>query len=255
MGREAPTLTDGPPRPSDGVGGEKRTPVTGLSVAGASSLAHGIHYSVLGIGLLGLVALLAPRRTTTRAGGSTDAHAVRVAELRRVLEAGRLDVATATRAPARTLQLWLPLAVVSTTAAAGVHAAVGPAHFREQTLFGLFFAAAALAQVVWSAAAAVHVSPGMLRLAAFGNAGLVALWLTTRTVGIPGLLPHAEQVGAWDLACVVWEVAAVVACVRAVGSHLPDRLPAWSGWDRRVQLWAVVSVVGLGLLSISGAGS
>ena len=45
----------------------------------------------------------------------------------------------------RDVALLLPLAVVSSTAAAGVHAAMGPLHFREATLFGLFFAGAALA--------------------------------------------------------------------------------------------------------------
>lgn len=237
--------------------------MTGLSVAGASSVAHGIHYTVLAIGLGGLLFLLAPGRTPARRRASVpaDEHARRVIELRRSIAAGTLtaDRDTGSRqARPRVLDLWLPLAVVSTAAAAGVHAAVGPAHFREQPLFGLFFAVSALAQVGWSVTTAVRASDRLLVAGALGNACLIALWLVTRTVGLPGLLSGPEAVGAWDLACVGWELLAVVACLKALGesgTRASYRLEQWPRWDVRARSWAVVSVVGLCLLSISGAGS
>jgi hypothetical protein len=238
--------------------------VTGMLVsAGASSVAHGVHYSVLGIGLLGLVVLLAPPRTPSRHRAAVpDDHARRIAELRRSVAAGTIGATSrATSVVSRPIattssrQTWLPLAVVSTAVAASVHAAVGPAHFREQTLFGLFFALSALAQLTWSVAMVVRASPRLLAVGAVGNVGLAVLWLATRTVGLPGLLPGPESVGAWDLACVVSELVAAVACVQALGARTSYRLESWAGWDRRVQAWTCLSIVGLGLLSISGAGS
>jgi hypothetical protein len=146
--------------------------------------------------------------------------------------------------------------VVSSAAAAGVHAAVGPAHFREQTLFGLFFVGAAMAQVVWSTAAVIRSSRTLLVAGAVGNMALITLWLITRTVRLPGLLPAPEPVGPWDLACVGWELVVVVACVRAVRlGHAQDPLATWVGWHHLARWWALASVVGLGLLSVSGAGS
>jgi hypothetical protein len=248
--------------------------VAGLAVsADASSVAHGIHYALLGLGLVGLVALLAPGRAPRE---PKDEHTARVQELRRAVAAGTLGRhAPAPTTPPRTLRaepvtpvsarIWLPLAVVSSTAAAGVHAAVGPAHFREQTVVGVFFAAAALGQMAWSLFVVTRATPVLLRLGAAGNASLIALWAVTRTTGLPGVLAgvlaRPEAVGPWDLACVGWELLAVLACVevllgpdRAAGRS-PYRVAGWKDWDGRVRAWAWISVIGLGLLSISGAGS
>jgi hypothetical protein len=243
------------------------TPVTGMSAgAGASVFAHGVHYSVLGVGLLGLVVLLGPHlRPSGRRKDAApyDDHDRRILLLRSAIAAAAADLAPTTadiqlarRAPAPTRQLIVPLAVVSSAAAAGVHAAVGPAHFREQTLFGLFFAGAALAQVTWSTAVVVRSSRVLLSVGATGNAALIALWLFTRTVGLPGLLPGPEEVGPWDLACVGWELVVVVACVHAIRvGDAGARLGPWPAWHRVAHWWALASVLGLGLLSVSGAGS
>ena len=230
--------------------------------AGAISIAHGVHYAVLGTGLLALVWLLAPsRRAASNVG---DEHEQRVATLRALVAAGELGALrhTAARrrsdmleAPPPAARIWLPLAVVSCAAAAGVHAAVGPAHFREKTVLGLFFAFTAAAQMGWSVAVALRPSDLLLRLGVAGNVALVALWAVTRTAGLPGLA--REAVGPWDLACVMWELVAALACVHVLAGHTPagTRAGGWTDWDHRVRLWAYVSVVGLGLLSIVGAGS
>ncbi len=234
--------------------------MTDLAVtAGASWVAHGVHYTVLGVGLLDLVAMLAPGRAPAQ-----DDHAVRVRALRESVAAGTLTSggaaprhlpAPAPRAEAS--RLWLPLAVVSCTAAAGVHAAVGPAHFREKTVLGLFFAVATTAQIVWALLVVARPARRLLVAGVLGTVGLAVLWAVTRTVGLPGLLPGPEAVGPWDLACVTWEVVAVVACLPLLGNPhgCPQRVAAWSEWAHRARLWALVSVVGLGLLSIAGGGS
>jgi len=234
--------------------------VAGLAVSvGAGSVAHDVHYTVLGIGLLGLVAMLAPGGRPVQ-----DEHSLRVRALREAVATGTLTAARP--APRHVLapvvpiasRLWLPLAVVSCTAAAGVHGAVGPAHFREKTVIGLFFVVATTAQVVWSLLVVARPGQHLLAAGAVGNAALIVLWAITRTLGLPGLLPGPEAVGAWDLACVAWEAVAVISCLVALGSTPGDtrsRVAGWADWDQRARLWAYASVVGLGLLSISGAGS
>lgn len=229
-----------------------------LSV-GASTLAHGVHYAVLVTGLLGLLALLGPQWT----GGRTthaprDEHERRVAELHRQL-AGGVTTLTAPPGPAlRRTGAALPIAVISSTAAASVHAAVGPAHFRELFLFGLFFAGSAIAQVVWSLLMVLRPSRSLLVAALVGNSVVLVLWAVTRTVGLPfGLLPSPEAVGPWDLCCGLWEAVVVVACAALLRSRYPVRLhvPTWELWPRSAHVWAVVSVLALGALSVSGAGA
>lgn len=97
--------------------------------------------------------------------------------------------------------------------AAGVsHALVAPEHLREWWGYGLFFAVAAAAQVLYGAALIVapwrydetgglraHAGAGERHLYRGGivaNLGLIALYAVTRTWGIPGLGPGAGTVEA-----------------------------------------------------------
>lgn len=238
------------------------TPVTGMSVsAGAGSVAHGVHYAILGLGLVGLLVLLAPRRS---AGRPLDEHTRRVADLRRTVATGGVTGRSALAVAAapstqggqdRTSILWIPLAVVCTVAAAGAHAAVGPGHWESQALFGVFFSAAALAQAGWAAAASVRCSAVVLRVGAAGNTVLVVLWLATRTVGLPGVLAGREPVGPWDLACAVWELGAVLACLQAARGPVPRQAAGWVHWDHRARAACGVSAFVLLVLSMSGAGA
>jgi hypothetical protein len=233
----------------------------------ASLDAHGIHYAIVGVGVVGLVALLAPG-FLAHPSSPRDEHDARVRALRTAIDSDTLatsfelarttvsrwrpPVLTATR---RTL---LPLAVVSSTAAAGVHAAAGPAHLREATLFGLFFAGSALLQLLWAGAVAIRSSRSLLVAGAVGNLAVVGLWAVTRTLGLPfGLLPEPEAVGPWDLACAGWELAVVGCCVAALrgGTPHPSRLAEWRSWHPGVRVFAAASVASLVALSLSGAGA
>jgi hypothetical protein len=232
--------------------------------------AHGVHYAVLGVGVVGLVALVVPRFLAPPDDTSSAEHEARVHALRHSL--ARHGSATAAdplpaasqdsspRAPALTVaqRVLLPLAVISSTAAAGVHAAVGPAHLRESLLFGTFFAGCALLQLLWAGQAAVHGSRRLLVVGAVGNLAVIGLWAVTRTVGLPfGLLPRPEAVGPWDLACAAWELVVVCSCIAMLRSRdpVPTRLPDWRRWHPALPTYVAASVLLLIALSASGAGA
>ncbi|QIG44842.1 hypothetical protein G5V58_20510 [Nocardioides anomalus] len=209
--------------------------------------AHGMHSLVVGGGVVGLVALLTPR-LLAQPVSSSDPHErrgpARPAPPRPVL------------APGVAQQVWLPLAVVSSGAAAGVHAAVAPDHFREALVFGAFFTVCALLQLLWAGAVAVHVSRPLLLAGVVGNLAVVALWLVTRTLGLPfGLLPEPEAVGPWDVACAAWEIAVAVAAVALLRRPLPARLGDWRHWHALLPAYVAGSAVLLLALGSSGAGA
>lgn len=248
------------------------------------TVAHSVHYAIVLAGLLGLALLLVPqfveshrRHPVSTPERPRDEHEARLVLLRSQIAAGTLGRRTtkahlaeqSTRAERAWASLWrpqplsttqrviLPLAVVASAAAAGVHAAVGPAHFRESLLFGTFFALAALGQLAWAGAASVHCTRALLRIGVVGNLAILVLWVVTRTVGLPGgLLPAPEAVGPWDLACAAWEVAVVVSCLAMLRRrHISSRLPAWPEWHIGVRAFVYVSVLLLAALSFSGAGA
>jgi len=238
-----------------------------LSAGATSVVAHGIHYAVVGVGLVGLFALIGPQLVGgRRAPTAHDEHSLRVLALTDQIASGRLGVTAPQALRAswpgsevfdRVPSLYLPLAVVSSAAAAGVHAAVGPAHFREGLVFGLFFAVAALAQVGWSVAMAFRPSRPLLVAAVVGNSAVLLLWLFTRTIGLPGLLPGPEAVGLWDLCCGVWELTVVVAAGRILLGEpsINLRLPAWPDWEPSARAWALGSAFLLPALSLTGIGA
>jgi hypothetical protein len=93
-----------------------------------------------------------------------------------------------------------------------VHAAAGPAHFREATAFGAFFLAAAALQGTWALLVIRRVTRALLKIGAFGNTAVLLLWAVTRTVGLP-IGPdawHAEAVAPPDAFASLLEVMVVL---------------------------------------------
>lgn len=157
-----------------------------------------------------------------------------------------------------TTALALPVALVSSAAAAGVHAAAGPAHFSEGLLFGSFFLLAAMAQLAWAGWALLSPSRRLLVVGAVGNLAVVALWTATRSVGLPGgLLPEPEAIGAWDLAATGWELVTAAICLtllRDVAS--PARCRATAPWHPFARAWLVSALLIIVVLTVrSGGGS
>lgn len=230
------------------------------TAAGAGMLAHAVHYAVVLGGLAGLALLLAPHaleRLRDQPAPVRSAHEDRVLRLRELAATGRLAEPGATltdvrrpagAAPAARGQAALPVALVGSAAAAGVHAAVGPAHLADQPLLAVFFLVCAAAQLGWAALVLVRPGRVLLEAAVVGNLTLLALWMLSRLGGL-------EPVGAWDLAAAVWEVATVVACVALLQATGSLRTPGWFDWAGLARGWFVGSVLLLGLLSASGPGA
>ena len=234
-------------------------------------VAHAIHYGIIVFGLVGVVVLLLPQRLhRSRAShlpAPRDSHERRVQELRASLAVGspgstltpeRAASTAAAAGPVRRRgsRTLLPLAVVSSAAAAGVHAAMGPSHFSEGFLLGLFFAVSSIAQLAWASLALTSGGALLLRAGVLLNLGCVALWAVTRTLGLPfGLIPGPEAVGGWDVATVIWELVIAVCCL-ALLRRTPDvRAASWEAWTPAPRLWLVVSVVVLAVLSFTAGGS
>jgi hypothetical protein len=123
------------------------------------------------------------------------------ADLRAFLRARRIDPV-------------LAFAAAASAGAAGVHAAVCPEHYGEAALYGAFFTVTAVAQLAWAAALMLRPSRRMMHAGLVASVAIVALWLLTRTAGIP-LGPErgeVEEVGTLDMIATSCEVLAAAAC-------------------------------------------
>ena len=119
----------------------------------------------------------------------------------------------------------LHLAALSMVAGA-IHAVVAAPHLAEFWLFGSLFVALAVFQLGWGALLYRRPSPELLRIGAWVSAGVIAVWLASRTVGLP-VGPgagRAEAVGAVDAIATAIEAAIVGLCV--VLLNPARRLPA-----------------------------
>ncbi|HEV7206203.1 MAG TPA: hypothetical protein VGN18_16475 [Jatrophihabitans sp.] len=176
---------------------------------------HGLHAGVIVAGFVAVLLLLR--------GSLTDSH--RVADLRATAAAGRL-VEEAERRASRLLHPRPPrpetaLVVVSFAglAAATVHAIVGPGHFSEGLRFGLFFAALTVVQVASSVQVLRRPGRPLVVAIALLDAGVVLVWLATRTVGLPFGLAEVEAVGPLDVIATAAELVALAAAARWLLAH------------------------------------
>ena len=81
-----------------------------------------------------------------------------------------------------------------------IHVDAAVEHFHEYVLFAAFFVALACLQFAWAAAAYRRPTRAILRAGALGSLLVVALWVVSRTSGLP-LGPERwepESVGGFD---------------------------------------------------------
>jgi hypothetical protein len=152
--------------------------------------------------------------------------------------------------------------LVATAAAIGsavIHFALAPAHLEEQTSHGVFFLAVAWAQLAvvvaitrWGQVGAPvasgrwndRVEPWLAGAAL--NTGIVAVWLGSRTIGVPET--HHDSIGFTDTLSAALEITVVLAAVVALrGSLATRRLPSL------VMNPLAVGVVGVALVGVVSA--
>jgi hypothetical protein len=140
----------------------------------------------------------------------------------------------------------LLLALLSGGAAAIHFAAVGP-HVVEYVPFAIFFVVVAVFQAAWSPAVLAKPSTRLLGSGAVVNAVVVAIWITSRTAGLP-VGPHTgvpEPAGFIDVLATAFECVIVAVAFALVRRH------AFAGGA--LGLGAVVAVLAVGVAN-SGAG-
>ncbi|MGH3204587.1 MAG: hypothetical protein ACRDP5_21440 [Streptosporangiaceae bacterium] len=128
------------------------------------------------------------------------------------------------------------LAALSVGAAA-IHFAVIFEHFAEYTLYGVFFLVISWSQVIWPAILLWRPSRLWLWLGIAGNAIVIAVYVASRTVGLPfgPDLHNAESVGALDVVSCVLEFVLIVGCAALLWRpSLADRPVARRGAIARV---------------------
>lgn len=154
-------------------------------------------------------------------------------------------------APARTSQrtaLIRSLAVLATVVAV-IHFAVAGEHFEEYWAFGVFMLVVAWGQLGTAVGLVLRPSRWLLGLVAALNAGVIAVYIVTRTYGdVVGPTPRgAEDVGFGDMFCTACEAllvaGAVVLIVRAFDRPVPR---SWAA-----AAVASTAVAGAVLLSVS----
>jgi hypothetical protein len=140
------------------------------------------------------------------------------------------------------------LAALSVGAAA-IHFAVTFSHFSEYMLYGVFFLVIAWAQLIWPVVLVWRPSRLWLGLGMAGNAVIVAVYVASRTTGLPfgPDLHDTEPVGALDVVSCVLEVTLIAGCAAlAWRPRLADRPTRL-----RSSLAAVVSLAAVPALVIA----
>jgi hypothetical protein len=128
------------------------------------------------------------------------------------------------------------LAALSVGAAA-IHFAVVFEHFAEYTLYGVFFLVISWAQLIWPVVLLWRPSRLWLWLGIAGNAIIIAVYVASRTVGLPfgPDLHNTESVGALDVVSCVLEFLLIVGCAALLWRpSLADRPVARRGAVARV---------------------
>jgi hypothetical protein len=121
-----------------------------------------------------------------------------------------------------------PALALLSAGAAVIHFVVIPGHWEAYWGQGLFFIVAAVAQLLWAVWIVAAPSRFIYLAGAAGNAAIVALWVITRTAGVPAG-PGAgerEAVEFADTLATVFEVLLVVGAL-ALARGVPARPIRW----------------------------
>jgi hypothetical protein len=180
-------------------------------------ITESILISTVGAGLVPLGLLIARRRTRYRG------------ELTPLLEPEALAAGPPEPSRGSGVEPVLrPALALLSMGAAVIHFVVIPGHWEEYWGQGLFFIVAAIAQLLWAVWVVVAPSRLIYLAGAAGNAAIVALWIVTRTAGVPAG-PGAgerEAVEFADTLATVFEVLLVVGAL-VLARTVPARAIRW----------------------------
>ena len=129
--------------------------------------------------------------------------------------------------------------------AAAIHFGVVFEHFAEYTIYGVFFLIISWAQLIWPAALLWRPSRLWLWLGIAGNAIVIAVYVASRTVGLPfgPDLHHVESAGALDVTSCILEFALIAGCAALLWrSSLLDRRVSPRGAVARAATLAAVPI-------------
>jgi hypothetical protein len=117
------------------------------------------------------------------------------------------------------------LAIMS-LATAVIHFAVAGQHFQDYWLYGVFMLVVAWLQLLWAALAIARPSRSLLASGAVLNAGVIAVYIVTRTAGDlfgPGA-GSAEQAGFGDVLCTALEAVVAAGCAWLLLAKMDHRI-------------------------------
>jgi hypothetical protein len=140
------------------------------------------------------------------------------------------DRVTTSEAPATAAELPLGTRLVVSAMSLGsaaIHFAVIQAHFDEEFLFGVFFAAVACLQVLWALWIVLYPDRRVLEVGAWASGGVALVWVISRTVGLP-IGPHpwqAEPVTWLDGVATALEVGVMILVLAQIRFER-----AWGPW-------------------------
>jgi hypothetical protein len=139
-------------------------------------------------------------------------------------------------------------AVALSLGAAAVHLWVVPAHTAEFQPYGLAFLVVAIFQARWASVYAGRRPAWLLGLGLAGNAAVIAVWVWSRTAGLPwGATPNTpEPFGGADLIATAFEVGLVAILVFQLWSsrhaHSRRHVTSRMAGDMRALVVAAVCV-------------
>jgi hypothetical protein len=146
--------------------------------------------------------------------------------------------------------LLLLIAAVAVTGGL-IHIGAAVDHFSQFPAYTLVFLLLASVQIGWAAMLVRHPSERVLRFGCAFNLAVIALWIASRTAGVP-IAPRAwvpETVGVADLIETVGEGVIVIALLSLLmaGSH------GWAGAATRRMAPVLLSVLVISVLYGVGA--
>jgi hypothetical protein len=124
------------------------------------------------------------------------------------------------------IRLAAVVAAFASVGAALIHLAVIPDHWREWILSGLFFAALAFFQFAWAVVVLRSSHRGVIAVGIAANVAAMALWVMTRTRGLP-FGPHAGEPDPFGTAGILTTLLEFVVVVTAAWAMLPHERGSW----------------------------